>query len=64
MIARYQLASLTSRINAAHRDTHTTPTDEQRRANNTAKGRFWWHGHQFVVENPRGTERPGRGGVM
>jgi hypothetical protein len=58
-VARYQLASLKTRIANAAGETDLDPTDEQKKAGNYRKGRFWMWGREFVIENPRGSTRKG-----
>ena len=41
--------------------TDTNPSDAQKEAENYRKGKFAWNGQTIAVENPRGSERTGKG---
>ena len=41
--------------------TDTNPSDAQKEAENYRKGKFSWNGQTIAVENPKGSERTGKG---
>ena len=41
--------------------TDTNPSDAQKEAENYRKGKFAWNGQTIAVENPKGSERTGKG---
>lgn len=51
--------SLRDRIASAAAQTDRNPTDEQKKAGNYRKGKFWLWGHEVAIENPKGSTRSG-----
>jgi len=61
-LATYRAGSdVRKSIDAAAAETHTDPSDDQRKAGNYKKGRFTLHGFPITIETPRGAVRNGTG---
>ena len=59
-VARYGgTAATAATIRAAARHTDRHPSESSKDAGNYRKGRFWWHGYEVSIENPKGSIRSG-----
>src|ERR1035438_6465648 len=52
-------ASPADQLAQARKDTNPHPTPEQIKAGNYRKGKFWLHGLEIAIENPKGSTRSG-----